>query len=281
MEMFLDEKQFDKLMNKILREHGFDCHQYRLSFIKRRLLSRLRATKQNSYQDYANYLDTHPEEHHLLLDALTINVSEFFRDPTVFHAFRQLVLPEIIKRKKNRKQKLIRIWSVGCATGEEPYSIALILHLALSYSIKDFKVSIYGTDIDKKALEIAKVGKYSPSSVRHVPQNYLRRYFRWDGQLYLIKNMVKSLVKFKYFNVFTDNSIKFVDVIFCRNVLIYFSRKEQKKIYKLFHQALNEGGYLVIGKTETLPEEVQKFFLTLSVKERIYQKIPLRILKEE
>ena len=154
-------------MSKIYKETGLDCKQYKDNYLKRRINVRVRALNVESYHDYMRILDNNPDEYDLLLDKLTINVTQFFRDTTVFKAVRNTVLPALISDKKKGNKKLIRIWSAGCASGEEPYTISILLHEVLGSDINNFMISIYATDIDDAVMAKAKKGctKLHPSKV--------------------------------------------------------------------------------------------------------------------
>lgn len=259
------------LIRKINRERGFDCNHYRTSYIKRRILTRLRANLLDNLEDYLRFLDKNPEEYNALLNALTINVTNFFRDKSVYELFKKNVLPKIIDKKKNRGQRMIRIWSAGCASGEEAYSIAMLVRDAIGLFNDEIVPTIIATDYDKKSLKIAKLGIYQEEKLKNVNEKHRRRYFKYDGD-YRVKPILKSMVKFKNLDLFADNPIKYVDAIFCRNVLIYFTRDEQKELISKFYSSLVDKGYLILGKSEKLVSS-GKDFLVLNGPERIYQKI--------
>ncbi|MFQ6055760.1 MAG: CheR family methyltransferase [Methanosarcinales archaeon] len=197
------------------------------------------------------------EEYEKLLKSLTINVTEFFRNPEVFKAFEKKVIPELASRKG-----YIRIWSVGCATGEEPYSIAMLFQ---KNKIKNFK--IYATDIDKNSLEEAMKGEYTK-----LPNNDMKQFFTCMNGSYKVKDEIKYRVKFARHDVLSDKPYKNMDVIFCRNMVIYLKTEAKKKLYMDFYDLLNKSGYLVLGKTELLLGEARDRFQVVDNVERIYQK---------
>lgn len=260
------------LLRQIAGDRGIDCSGYKSSYLKRRIAVRLRANQIKSYREYRQFLERNPEEYTKLMDALTINVTGFFRDVDVFDLFRELVLPDVIKNKEECNQRIIRIWSAGCATGEEPYSIAMILRDVLGKDLSGFIVSIYATDVDKRSLNLARRGEYEQAQVRDVPGEYLGKYFIQNGKHKVVAE-VKSLVKFKQAGLFADLVIKESDVIFCRNVLIYFSSVEQQELLEKFYGALCRRGYLIIGKTETLSGRSRDRFTCLDPRRRIYKKV--------
>ncbi len=217
-------------------------------------------------------LDSDTLEYNKLMDCLTINVTQFFRDPATFEALEKAVLPQLVSDKQNRKGKVIRMWSAGCASGEEPFSIAILLNEVLRNERYDIIVSIYATDIDEKILKKAEMGEYDDLSMEKVKREYIDRYFTYSGR-YKVKDEIKRSVRFKRHDLISEKALTQLDLILCRNVLIYFSRNLQEKLFAQFHQGLNKGGYLVIGKTETLAMEAMKMFKAVDVRERIYQKL--------
>jgi chemotaxis protein methyltransferase CheR len=228
----------------------------------------------SSYAEYAHYLDKNPAEFKELLDALTINVSEFFRDPTVWEAFRTSIVPAIIKEKIRTPQRELKIWSAGCADGEEPYTIAVSVIDALSYNLRAFKIEIVATDVDLQSLDRARRGAYSPARLRLVRDSVLQRFFTpADGGNLRISDEVKRLVTFQSHDLFTlPPSLPF-DVISCRNVMIYFSPELQQTVFRNFHQALSPSGYLILGKVETPVGEYGTLFKCVDLEEHIYQKV--------
>lgn len=273
-----NDKDLKQLLEKVFEERGFDFRQYKTSLLKRRLARRLTATGAASYRDYAGILDAHPEEYKKLFDDLTINVSHFFRNPLTFELLYKVVLPEMIEFKQKSMDNMIRIWSAGCANGEEPYSIAILLIELLGEKWNNYNITIYATDIDTEALDKARTGKYSEESVAEVKKGILDRYFHFDGN-YRIKEHVKELVDFSYHDLTSEKFIaptKSVftnfDLILCRNVLIYFSKPLQEKVFTNFKKDLNKNGYLVLGEAGTLPDDFKSDFVCVDNLSRIYQK---------
>ncbi|HIC94512.1 MAG TPA: protein-glutamate O-methyltransferase CheR [Anaerolineae bacterium] len=269
-----EDRDLLALLEKVRRERGLDCRQYKINFLKRRLAVRLRARGVESYREYMRLLDE--EEYEKLFEALTINLSYFFRDGTTFEALRDKVLRPLLREKAERGSRLIRVWSAGCAGGEEPYSVAILFHELLGGELKNWRVHILATDLDARALEKAKRGVYGEFSFRGMDPKYLRRYFvpLPQGE-YAIKPQVVALVKFERRDLIADPPPRRLDLILCRNVLIYFTREQQEKLLHKFHHALNEGGYLLIGKTEVLMGTAARLFKPLDPKERIYIKAPI------
>jgi chemotaxis protein methyltransferase CheR len=261
------------LSKRIEAQTGLDCSQFRQTYLERRLQTRLRAHKVSSYQEYLRILNKFPEELEKLLSALTINLTEFFRDKDVFDYLERKILPELVKGKLRRGHSQLRIWSAGCATGEEPYSIAITVDNFLDQRKLPKRFIVYATDIDKSVLEQAQEGLFSPDRLQKVPLHYCQRYFSRDVDGFRISKELASHVKFKKLDLFAENIIRAVDLAFCRNVLIYFARDQQEKVINKFYKAILPGGYLILGKTEKLLGEIAKKFRLVDVSRRIYQKV--------
>ncbi len=266
----------ERLLAKVRDERGLDLAQYRPRYVERRVATRLHALGLHTYRQYSAYLDAHPEEYARLLDALTINVTQFFRDPTVFEVFRKRIIPELLALKRARHQRMIRVWSAGCATGQEPYSIAMSFLSALGEQTDHFLLSILATDIDRNALAVAKRAEYDIAQLQHIPKADQARYVEIDGNRFRIRPEVASVCRFQYLNLFEDKPIHVVDVIFCRNVFIYFNRQEQDRMLQVFWSSLSRGGYLVLGRSERIPPAAEVDFELVDGRERIYRK-PLRV----
>jgi len=269
--MLSDDQGFVAIQKKIFKERGLDLSQYRENCLKRRINVRLSATRAQTYLEYMIVLKKDPTEYDRLFDALTINVTKFFRDSGTFKGIKDTVLVNIISAKQKQNKKIIRVWSAGCASGEEPYSIAILFNEILGSRINDFFISIYATDIDEKSLEKARAAEYENSSVSEVDGNILKKYFLNEGK-YKLKEEIKRMVKFKHHDLVSDEPLTHTDIILCRNALIYFSRELQQKLFKKFYEGLNKEGYLILGKTETLTGEPSKMFRQVNIGEKIYQK---------
>ncbi|RJS81414.1 protein-glutamate O-methyltransferase CheR [Methanophagales archaeon] len=266
------ERDFNVLKRQILKDKGFDCNQYRDNYIKRRLAIRLRANNVHSCKDYAILLKREPTEYDKLIEAFTITVSGFFRDTSVFAYFRKAVIPALIQDKRRKNQKIIRLWSAGCASGEETYSIAILMSDFLGANLGNFLISVRGTDIDDESLEKAKRGEYTFEEVKSVGKGFLSRYFIFDRGKYCVRDKIKGMVNFEKHDLVSDKPLAHFDVIFCRNVSIYFSMDMHEKLYLDFYNALNNDGFFVMGKTEMLCGSARKLFIPVNAREGIYQK---------
>jgi chemotaxis protein methyltransferase CheR len=244
------------------------CGSYKEDYIKRRVSSRMNAVNITDYWEYNRYLIANPNEQELLKNALTINVTKFFRDPEVFEAIRREILPNILKNKER-----IRIWSAGCSSGEEPYSLAIILYEIgiLRPSIDAF---IYATDIDREILKRAKEGVYEKSSLENLTEHQLRKHFieRPDGK-YEVRPHIKEKVRFHHHDLMKGQPIsRFLDIISCRNVTIYFHENQKNELCKVFNEGLVPGGYYIMGLSEYLGREVEHLFVPYRPHLKIFTK---------
>jgi chemotaxis protein methyltransferase CheR len=266
------DRDFVTLKQKIFRFTSLDLGQYKDTYLQRRIGVRMRCCGSKTYSDYSNFLDSNPTEYDQLLDDLTINVTQFFRDSIVFRAMEEEVLPLLIYEKVKHGKNDITIWSAGCSSGEEPYSIAIMLRELLGEEMNNFNVKIIGSDIDDFSLEAASVGKYLPRQLTNVKKEYLERYFTLDGEMYQISPDIMGMVDFRKIDLIASKPPARFDCIFCRNVVIYFTRDMQEHLYMKFFNSLNHGGYFVMGNTETLVGEASHLLSTFKSRERIYQK---------
>lgn len=261
-----------RLLAKISRDRGFDLTQYRRAYVERRVAARLRALNLHTYRQYSQVLDRDPGEYAKLLDTLTINVTDFFRDPPVYQLFRQKIIPDILEHKVRSRHRMIRVWSAGCATGQEPYSLAMAFLDALGPNRSAFMLSVVGTDLDPQALATAQRGEYDIAGLPHIPKSDQARYVIVKGDKFQMSPEVKAHCKFRRLNLFSDEPIHMVDVIFCRNVFIYFTREQQAKVLDAFAHSLAKNGHLVLGRSEKLATGLSEKFDTVSGRDRIYRK---------
>jgi len=301
-----EDEELEIFLDKLFADRKLDFRSYNRNYLKRRIAMRMCTNKVRTYSQYLGVLINNPREYEDLFDALTINVSEFFRDSETFRVVRNLLLPELIRYKRKENRRIIRIWSAGCAGGEEAFSVAILLREMLEAKINDFFINIYGTDIDKGSLERARRAEYPRSSLKEVNEYLLTKYFTplekvhpvrnkfLTGQAdkvsgekkqssltgftpvderFKVKDEVREMVKFQYHNLISDSALKKVDVILCRNVVIYFDKDLQQRLFMKFYNALNRGGFFVMGRVETLSEEAKNLFKTVDLTERIYRKL--------
>jgi len=248
---------FLALTQKISRERGMSCGSYKDKCLKRRIAVRMRARGVHTYDDYARLLDRDAREYQDLLDALTINVTKFFRNPETWTVLR----PYLRELAKTRPQ--LRVWSAGCASGEEPYTIAILL------AETGVQGSIDATDIDRLSLERTRQAKYLDSAFTEMPIDLKGRYFR-DGEPI---SAVRDLVHVQPHDLTREPPPRPpYDLIVCRNVVIYFERQAQERLFQVFVNALAPGGVLLLGKVETLFGHARERLTLADPRERIYRK---------
>jgi two-component system, chemotaxis family, CheB/CheR fusion protein len=228
---------------------GHDFSNYKRPTLLRRIERRINIRNLNSLQAYAVYLQHNPDEVTALLKDLLISVTNFFRDKKAFEVLEQEVIPAILQTKKARNQ--IRIWVAGCATGEEAYSLAILLAEKIPGSIDDPKIQIFATDIDEAAIAVAREGYYTLNDAADVSPERLRRFFNRDGDGYRIKREIRETVLFASHNFLKDPPFSHLDLVSCRNVLIYLNHTAQERVMETFHFALRPGGHLVLGLSES------------------------------
>jgi len=242
------------------------CSNYKEDYIKRRLLSRMRSTGTSTYEEYLRYVRQNAPELENLRNALTINVTEFFRDAEVYDLIKKEVIPGLFQSRKT-----IRIWCAGCSTGEEPYSLAMILHDFMAAD-KTLSGHIYATDIDEVVLKKAKDGIYTAKALAKLPEAQVIRHFtRLPDGNYQVKPHLQALIRFRPHDLMSGQPIsRFLDMITCRNVTIYFTEKQKDELARLFHKALIPGGYYIMGKTEYLGREVEGLFTPVNSLQKVY-----------
>jgi Methylase of chemotaxis methyl-accepting proteins len=269
----LEEDSDFKLLKKVITGNtDFNCEHYKEAHFRRRVNVRVRATNSESYGAYLKFLKRNPQEYEALVDTLTVNVSEFFRNPETFGIIEKEIIPSIIKYRSESLIRSIRIWSAGCAAGEETYSLAILLHRTLKTEFNKYRISIIGTDIDTKSLEKARKGVYSENSVKNLDTSSKERYFLKQKDAYQVIDELKSITQFKRHDLISDSRIDHFDLIVCRNVMIYFKKETQERLQLNFYQALEKRGFFVIGKSETLLENPSSLFKPYNTRERLYTK---------
>lgn len=267
----LAEHALQEIMAILAARTGSDFRHYKRGTVLRRLERRLQVTRQPNLQAYRQYLDNHPQETGHLLQDMLISVTSFFRDRAAFESLEREVLSSF---RKGELPAQVRAWSVGCATGEEAYSLAMLLtdHLSPSAAVS---VQVFATDVDERALGVARAGQYPESILTDVPPVRLDRYFDRTEAGYRVKKALREQVMFARQNILRDPAFSRIDIIACRNLLMYLDREVQAAVLEIFHFALNPGGLLFLGTAETadfLPDH----FKVIDKKNRIYRVNPLR-----
>lgn len=263
------EEDFRALRDLLLEKRGFDLAMYKDRCIKRRIATRVRALGFNSAPPYIDVLRRNEAELDVLMAALSVHVSQFFRNPSTFATLEGRILPELIRRAAGSGRRELRLWSVGCAGGEEPYSLALLVD---ELAPRDVRVSILATDVSHPVLEQARQGLFDPLRLTEVPEAIRDRYFETEGRNYRLAERICKMVEFQRHDILTSREYPAADLILCRNVLIYFSREKQENILTRFAAALPVGGFLVLGRAETLLGGARQLFQPECSLERIYRR---------
>jgi chemotaxis protein methyltransferase CheR len=269
----ISEEVLEIIRNILKTRKGFNLSPYKDKCIMRRIATRIRATQSDTAEAYGNLLLTGDEELETLLKVLTIHVSEFFRNPATYSKLTDEIFPYLFDLCIKEGKKALKLWSAGCACGEEPYSLALIMKESFAAEMEQICCSIHATDVSAAVLEIAAKGIYGEDRLKAVPPQMKLRYFACCDDNFQLLPSIREMVSFEQRDICYADAFPECDLIMCRNVLIYFERKHQEKILKGFADALSSGGILVLGKSESLLGETRKPFKTICPVERIYRKI--------
>lgn len=267
----ISEAELKLLQTLVYQECGMCFDERRAHFLQDRLQRRLKATGLDTFYSYYRLLTSRDGKQELaaLLENLTVNETSFFRNRPQLDLFQKVVLEEVLHRKQERRDWALRIWSAGCSTGQEPYTIAMMVADALAYYYlrnplpfempspkplipPPWKVEILASDISYSVLRAAQEGLYTENQMEAVDYVYRLRYFDKTGDRYAIKKPVRELVQFDFHNLKAEFLPQRNDIIFCRNVMIYFDEAEQKRLISKFYRCLNADGYLFVGHAESL-----------------------------
>jgi two-component system CheB/CheR fusion protein len=258
------------ILAQISRKTKIDFRQYKPATILRRINRRMAATHTLTMSDYARYIENHPEEVGELVTAFLIKVTQFFRDKEAFDYLRQDVIPTIIERKRE-SDKILRFWSAGTATGEEAYSLVLMLADVLGHELSEWNIRIFATDLDEEAINFARRGLYPESTLKDLPADYRTRFFERFDQGYRISKQIRQMVIFGQQDISRGAPFPRIDLVVCRNLLIYFKPELQQTILNMFAYALHQSqGYLFLGHAETVRPS-QTNFEMVNKKWKVYR----------
>jgi chemotaxis protein methyltransferase CheR len=276
----LTDTEFSAIIERLRNLRQFDLDQYKDRCVRRRIAKRLRACKVSDFASYLKRLEIDRQELDTLLATISIHVSQFFRNPDTFRVIEQKILPDLCQRARAAGHSKLTLWSAGCAAGEEPYSLALLVD---DLSADDLEIRVLATDISEPVLETARTGLFDISRMKEVPSPVLDKYFRAEEQRYRLIEPVRNMVEFQPHNIMTESDYPAADLILCRNVLIYFSRPEQERILRRFAAALPVQGVLVLGRSETITGDIRHYFKSEFPMERIYRRTeePIELLDFE
>ena len=263
---------FENLLQYLRNNRGFDFTGYKRSTLMRRVTKQMQYLNIETFANYQDYLEVHPDEFKALFNTILINVTAFFRDPLAWEYLAKEIIPNILKNKQKNEQ--IRIWSAGCASGEEAYTLAIILAEILGIDDFRHRVKIYATDIDEEALNQARQASYSARNIHAVPLELRDKYFDLSNEKYIFQQDLRRAVIFGRHDLLQDAPISRLDLLVCRNTLMYFNSETQGRIINRFHFALNDHGYLFLGKAEMLITHTN-LFTPINLKDRIFAKVSL------
>jgi len=266
------------ILNHVEEKRGFDFSGYRTSMLERRIQKRIFASKCNGADEYFEYLKQHDDELNQLINVFTINVSRFFRNSLAFETINKTIIPQLFSDKTETND--VRIWSAGCSFGEEPYSMAILLREFLNKEELETSVNIFATDIDTNAIQRATKGIYNYDHIKNVKYGLHKKYFTKEDRIYSLHPEIKRMVRFSFYDLLDkklsvppDSIFGGFDIVFCRNVLIYFTLEYQKIIFNKLYNSLNKDGYLILGEAEVPVEGFQHKFHKENSCCKIYRKI--------
>ena len=275
-EQVMSDEEFYLLRDCVYSHCGIFFDTDSKYLLERRLARRLIALNLTSFRDYYHYLKYNRKKDQELMDImdiLTTNETYFFREAFQLRAFTDEIIPELLHEKSSSGNRTLRIWSAGCSTGEEPYTIAMLLHGIAE--LRGWKIEIVGTDISQRVLQHARRAVYGKSAFRTTDEKYVRRFFVEQDDGIKVCDEIRNLVTISHLNLFDSNRMVMLgkmDLIFCRNVIIYFDLAAKKRVVESFFNTLYEGGYLLLGHSESLMNVTTQFTLRHFKNDMIYQK---------
>lgn len=265
-----NEEKFEALLGYLKHRRGSDFTGYKRQSLLRRIRRRMQTVNISDFEDYQNYLEVHHEEFSELFNTILINVTSFCRDKDAWVYLAKEIIPKIISSKK--EGETIRIWSAGCATGEEAYTIAMLIISALGEEAFKERVKIFATDIDEVALAQARQASYTVKDAEVVPPEMKKKYLQIQEGSCVFRPDLRRFVIFGRHDLIQDAPMSHLDLLICRNVLMYFNAETQAKILGRFHFALNDSGYLFLGRAELLLTH-SDLFTPVNLKCRIFKKV--------
>jgi two-component system CheB/CheR fusion protein len=260
-----------RLVQLVEARRGFDLSAYKPSSLGRSIARRATARGCASVAAYLRNVESDDVELDDLLSHVMVGYSTFFRNPGLFDALRTEVIPDIIERRKRGEARPIRAWAVACATGEEAYSLAMLFFELLDGRLDELELKLFATDVDKTALAKARAGAYTREALGDTDPRTVRRYFTGGGP-FEVRPFIRRMVRFGQHNVFADPPISRLDLVTCRNMLIYLRKEAQARALQNIRYALLPGGYLVLGKSEKIRPEVEAAFEQIDKRWQIYRK---------
>lgn len=265
-----ENRIFESLLEYLKETRGFDFTGYKRSTLKRRVTRRMQTHYMDNYSDYLDYLEVHPEEFAPLFNTILINVTEFLRDTDAWDYLQHQLLPQLLQQKP--KKEPVRVWSAGCSSGEEAYSIAILLAETMGFEQFRQRVKIYATDVDEEALSQARLARYTSKALLNLSDEWRQRYFEPVGNQYVVQPDIRRVVIFGRNDLVQDAPISRLDLLICRNTLMYFNAETQRRMVARFNFALKENGVLFLGKAEMLLTN-SNLFRPLNLQHRLFTKV--------
>jgi two-component system CheB/CheR fusion protein len=273
----VDEQGFDELLEYLKRNRGFDFTGYKRPSLMRRVLRRMQDVEVARFADYIDYLEVHPQEFTQLFNTILINVTAFFRDLPAWEYLREEIVPRILGDKPAGES--VRVWVAGCASGEEAYTVAMVLAETMGEEQLRARVKIYATDVDMEALAQARAASYSARELAALPPGLAEKYFEAGNGRAVFRKELRRAVIFGRLDLVHDAPISRVDLIVCRNTLMYFNTETQAQILTRFNFALNDGGFLFLGRAEMLFTH-SRLFMPVDVRRRVFASVGRQELRD-
>lgn len=265
-----EPKTFEELLEFLKRARGFDFSGYKPNSLQRRIERRMQQIPVATFEDYRDYLEVHPEEFSQLFNTILINVTDFFRDPPSWEFLQQEIIPQIVSTKPNGDS--IRVWSAGSASGQEAYTLAMVLCEVMGHDAFRERVKIYATDADEEALAQARIATYPTREMEAVPEPLREKYFEHSNGRFTFRSDLRRCVIFGRHDLVQDAPISRLDLLVCRNALMYFNSETQSRILLRLHFALNEAGFLFLGRSEMMMTR-SSLFAPVNLKYRVFSKV--------
>ncbi len=261
----------DAILKLIEDSADLDLSHYKRSSIERSVNRRMHARGIHNLPEYVSLLQTDLQELRALVSDVTVDFSLFFRDEKLFEILKESVLPDVIGQSKMGGERCVRVWCAGCGAGEEAYSVAILLFEALKGTVGREKLTVFATDVDPTSLAKSREASYSEDSVKNLPPVTRERYFSFDGS-YRVRDFIKDLICFGKHNLISDPPISRIDLLLCRNVLIYLDKEGQCVVLRKLRYAVRPGGYLILGKSESLSRDINDCFGVLDRTLKIFRR---------
>src|SRR5438045_483180 len=271
------DPEFERLLQFLLEQRGFDFTGNKRTSLQRRITKRMSQVGVKGFTEYQEFLESHPEEFAALFNSILINVTSYFRDLSAWHYLEAEILPKILSAQERDEPR--RIWCAGASSGEEAYTAAMLLCEGLGPAEYRERAKIYATDVDEEALAEARLGKTKAEQLEEVPEKFREKYFEQVGTRSVFRSDLRRSIIFGRHDLVHDAPISRIDLVICRNTSMYFDAETQGKILARLHYALNEKGYLFLGKAEMLLSR-DELFVPVDLKQRVFNKVPKVSLRE-